>query len=193
MAAGFLLILQSVVGQNWNFSKEKDGIRLFTGQYPGEKIKSYRGITVINADPQRVFSVLEDVYHTDWWDKNISLIRVLSYEKTKSARYYLVYDLPWPVTDRDLCVDVSVVFNTLTNSGMIIARPSEGCMPKNSDKVRITAYRQSWEVKPADNGKTYVVLEGFVDPAGSVPDWLSNMLIVDAPYKIIRDLKKKFK
>jgi hypothetical protein len=185
------LCLNSVCGQNWNFSKEKDGIKLFTGLYPGERIKSYRGIAVINAEPSRTFAVLEDVYHTDWWDKNISVIRVLSYERNKSARYYLVYDLPWPVIDRDLCVDVSVVFTITSKTGTIIARPSPNCIPTNSDQVRITAYRQSWEVKPAENGKTLVILEGFVDPGGSIPDWISNMLIIDAPYKIIRDLKKK--
>jgi hypothetical protein len=38
---------------------------------------------------------------------------------------------------------------------------------------------------------THVVLEGFVDPAGSIPDWISNMLITDSPIKVISGIKER--
>jgi hypothetical protein len=30
-----------------------------------------------------------------------------------------------------------------------------------------------------------------VDPAGSIPDWISNMVIVDSPYKVMSELKHR--
>ena len=37
----------------------------------------------------------------------------------------------------------------------------------------------------------HVVLEGHVDPAGSVPDWIYNMVITETPLKIIRGIKNR--
>ena len=135
--------------------------------------------------------MIEDVNNTDWWDKNISQIKVLNYEKNKKARYYLIYDLPWPVIDRDLCVDVSVEYNPETGAGKITALPLPGLIPENKSMVRIKEYKQTWTVTPAGRNQTHVILEGFVDPAGSIPDWISNMIIVDSPLKIINGVKSR--
>jgi len=186
-----LVLSCSLTAQSWDFVKEKDGIRLYTRKEVGKSLKSYKGVTDIHAPAEKVFDLLEDVNHTEWWDKNLSQIKVLLYEKYKRAQYYLVYDLPWPVTDRDLFVNVTVSFDPLTREGTIKAVPLPGVVPEHSDMIRIIEYQQTWTVRAAGKEMTHVVLEGFVDPAGSIPDWLSNMLIVDSPYKVISEIKRR--
>jgi hypothetical protein len=56
--------------------------------------------------------------------------------------------------------------------------------------VRINDYRQTWTIIPAGNELTHIVLEGFVDPAGSIPKWISNMLIIESPIKAISGLRE---
>ena len=190
----FLLTLvfsSTVAAQSWDFIKEKDGIKLYTRQDPGKSLKAYKGVADIHAPAETVFTLIENVNNTDWWDKHLTQIKVLRYEKYKSARYYLVYDLPWPVTDRDLCVDVTVTTDPGTGERRITATPLTGVIPERDDMVRIKDYRQTWTVKPAGNEMTHVVLEGFVDPAGTIPDWISNMLIVDSPFKVINEVKER--
>jgi len=177
--------------QSWNFIKEKDGIKIYTRKEPGKELKSYKGTADIKAPAEKVFALLEDVYHTEWWDKNFSQIKVLQYEKYKHAQYYLVYDLPWPVTDRDLTVDVISSYDPAAGVGTITARPwMEGMKPQN-DLVRIKDYRQTWTVKSLGPQLSQVLLEGYLDPAGSIPDWLSNMLIVDSPLKVIGNVRQQ--
>jgi hypothetical protein len=181
----------SLAAQTWKFAKEKDGIRLYTGKETGKNMKSYKGITDIHAPAEQVVALIEDVYHTEWWDKNISQIKVLLYEKNKRAQYYIVYDLPWPVTDRDLCVDVTVSVDPSSGETRITAVPLPERVPENPDMIRIKDYKQSWMVKPAGKDVCHVVLEGFVDPSGSIPDWISNMLIVDSPVQIISGVRNR--
>jgi hypothetical protein len=150
-----------------------------------------KGVTDIQAPAEKIFTLLEDVYHTEWWDKSITQIKVLRYEKNKMAQYYLVYDLPWPVTDRDLCVAVTVMIDPVTGVSKITAVPLTGAVPEYQDMVRIKEYRQTWTVKPVGNDLAHVELEGYVDPAGSIPDWLSNMLIVDSPLSVINGVKQR--
>jgi len=184
------LLPTHVFAQSWDFIKEKDGIKIYTSRDTGKSLKSYKGVTDINAPADKVFSLIEDVYHTDWWDKNLNQIKVLRYEKYKRAQYYLVYDLPWPVTDRDLCVNVTASIDPKTGVGTISAVPLPGVIAENQDMVRITEYRQTWTVIPDGTEKSHVILEGFVDPAGSIPDWISNMLIVDSPIKIMQGVRE---
>ena len=181
----------SVVAQSWDFAKEKDGIKLYTRKVPGKSIKSYKGVCVIHAPAEKIFTMLEDVNHTDWWDKNLSQIKVLLYEKNKRAQYYLVYDLPWPVTDRDLCVEAITTIDPVAGVSIITANPIPGFIPENKEMIRIREYHQTWTVKPVSKESAYVELEGYADPSGSIPDWLANMLIVDSPYKVISNVKQR--
>jgi hypothetical protein len=186
-----LLVTFSTVAQSWDFIKEKDGVKIYTLQEVGKSLKSYKGVAEINAPAEKVFTMIEDVNNTDWWDKNFSQIKVQFYEKFKRAQYYLVYDLPWPVADRDMFVNVAVTIDPATGVRKIIATPLSGVVPERSAMIRIKDYRQTWTVSPAGKESAHVVLEGYVDPAGSIPDWLSNMLIIDSPVKVISGVKKR--
>jgi len=185
------MISWPLAAQSWNFVKEKDGIKIYTREEDGKSLKSYKGVTDIKASAENIFALIEDVNNTDWWDKNLTQIKVLFYEKYKRAQYYLVYDLPWPVPDRDLCVDVTVTIDKMTGERRITAVPLTGIIPERKDIIRIKDYRQTWTVVPAGNDMTHVILEGFVDPAGKIPDWISNLLIIDSPFKTISGVRER--
>ncbi|MFZ4523146.1 MAG: START domain-containing protein [Bacteroidales bacterium] len=188
----FLLLLStSLKAQSWNFIKEKDGIKIFTRKEAGKSLKAYKGVADVNAPAEKVFAMIENVNNTDWWDKNFNHIKVLRYEKNKRAQYYLIYDLPWPVNDRDLCVDVTVTVDPVSGVRRVIAGPLPGLVPENPDLIRIKEYHQTWTVKPTGKSCCNVVLEGYVDPAGTIPDWLTNMLIVDSPINVITGVKER--
>jgi hypothetical protein len=181
----------STVAQSWVFNKEKDGIKMYTCMEAGKLLKSYKGVTDIHAPAEKVFAFIEDVNNTLWWDKNLSEIRVLLYEKNKRAQFYLVYDLSWPVTDRDLCVEAKVTIDPVTGVYRITSTPLTGVIPECPDKIRIRDYHQIWTIRTLGKEHAHVELEGYVDPAGSIPDWITNMLIVDSPYKVISGIKQQ--
>jgi len=186
-----LMVSCSMAAQSWDFIKEKDGIKIYTRVEAGKSLKSYRGVTDINAPAEKIFTLMEDINNTDWWDKKLTHIKVLLYEKNKRVQYYMVYNLPWPVTDRDLCVDVKITIDTVTGECKFNAVALNGVIPERSDMVRIKDYRQTWTIIPASKEMTHVVLEGFVDPAGIIPNWISNMLIIESPIKAITGLKER--
>ncbi len=103
------------------------------------------------------------------------------YERDKRAQYYLEYNLPWPVTDRDLCVDVNITIDPVTGECTIYAEALNGVIAERTDNVRIKNYWQTLTITPVGKDITHIVLKGLIDPAGTVPDWLSDMLIVGSP------------
>lgn len=188
----FLILnfMTDVSAQTWTFVKEQEGIKLYTRKEAGNTLKSFRGVTEVNCTMDKVATLLGNVKNHDWWDENLKEIKILKYEKDKYFQYYLVYHVPWPFTDRDLCVEAFMTIDPLTGIRTIAASPLKDGVPEKPDLIRIKKYWQKWTIQQKDNGVIRLTLEGFVDPAGSIPSWLYNMVIVETPLKVMRRVKK---
>lgn len=185
------LNVKAVNGQSWDFAKEKDGIKLFTRNELNSSLKSYRGEVTFKADIEKVNLLVGDVKNLDWWDKNISDIKVIDFKKDKSIRYYLIYHAPWPLSNRDIALESQITTDPLTGVRTVFSKPIYHLVPEKKDLVRIKKYWQKWTVEPMDNGYVHVVLEGFVDPNGNVPSWLYNMVITETPFNVIYALRER--
>jgi hypothetical protein len=187
----FLLIITiDISAQSWTFVKEQEGIKLFMRKDYGSSLKSFKGVMDITSTMDKVCNLLGNVKNHSWWDENLREIKVLTYEKDKYFQYYLIYHVPWPFTDRDLCVEANVNTDPLTRRRTITATPLSNVIPEKPGLIRITKYWQKWTIQPMENGVIHLTLEGFVDPAGNVPSWLYNMVIVETPLKVMRRVKK---
>jgi hypothetical protein len=192
-AAIFLLILSSssLFSQTWNFVKEKDGIRLFIRQDTNSSFKSFRGEVDFRGDFEKASSLVGDPSNIDWWGDDVYDINILFYEKGRQIKYYLVYDVPWPFTDRDLVADVQLNEDPVSGIRTVYSRPLPNVVPQKPGLIRVTDYWQKWTLQPLKNGMIHITLEGFVDPSGSVPAWLYNMVIIDIPLRLLREVRKR--
>jgi hypothetical protein len=186
----FFGVTVNLAAQSWVFVKEEEGIKLFTRKEDGSSLKSFKGIMDVTSSMEKVCNLIGNVNNHDWWDENLRQIKVLKYEKDKYFQYYLVYHVPWPFTDRDLCVEAKEIIDPLTGRRTITATPLNDLVPETQDLIRIKKYWQKWTIQPMENGVIRLTLEGFVDPAGNVPSWLYNMVIVETPLKVMRRVKK---
>ena len=185
-----LIFSPALFSQTWEFIKEKDGIKVYTRHEKNSSLKSFRGVMDINSTMEKICSMIGNPNNREWWDKNLSQVKVLSIEKTHYS-FYMVIDLPWPVTDRDLCVETHVSFDSITGVRTVLAQQMLNAVAENPDLVRIKKYWQKWTIKPGPNNIIHLELEGFADPAGSIPAWLYNMVITDTPLKIMREIQKR--
>ena len=176
--------------QTWNCIKEKEGIKIYTRTPDHSNFKCFKGETVFHTTMEKLSRYIGNVENVDWWDKNVKEIKVLTFEPDKLVRYYLVYDVPWPMNDRDLCVEAKITVDPITGEKTVSAKPLPDAVPERKGIVRIRNYWQKWTLKPTGNNTIQAVLEGFVDPGGNVPSWLYNMVIVDTPLKVMRGIKK---
>ena len=135
--------------------------------------------------------MLGNARNDDWWDKNITDIKVLAYEENKFIQYYLIYNMPWPLTNRDLVAETKIEKNPVNGEWTFIAEPLFNIVPEKDNIVRISKYYQKWTVQPKENGNVHVILEGFINPGGNVPAWAYNMIVPETPYKTIRSLRER--
>jgi hypothetical protein len=185
------VLVTSLCAQKWNFEKQEDGIKVYTRNEANTSLKSYRGETTFRAPMEKVCSLIGNGKNFDWWGPDITNIRVIVYQPNKYVQYYFIYDLPWPVTDRDLVVDARIKIDTVTGEFSVVSRPLLKTVPEKPDLVRISRYWQKWTIKPLDKGNIKVTLEGFVDPGGNVPAWIYNMFTTEMPLRTMRLLRER--
>jgi hypothetical protein len=104
-----------------------------------------------------------------------------------------VYDSPWPVSDRDLCVEAVITDDPETGIRLFNAKSVPEAMPEEEDLVRIVHYWQKWIIQPRENGKLLLTVEGYADPAGDVPAWLANMVITDTPLNMLKAIRENLR
>ena len=189
----FILIsvCTSLSAQSWTFIRERDGIRLYTSQNENSSFKSFHGETDFRGDIEKLSSLVGNPSNTDWWGDDVSDIQVLYYEKDKEIRYYFVFHVPWPFTDRDLVAEVQLSEDPLTGIKTVYSKPLPNLVPLKASLIRVTNYWEKWTLQPLKNGMIHVSLEGFIDPAGDVPAWLYNMLVVDIPLRLLKEVSKR--
>lgn len=181
----------SVCGQAWDFIKEKDGIKVFTRNEMNSSLKAFRGEITFKADIKKVNLLVGDADNLDWWDKAICSKKIIGFEKNKFIKYYIVYDVPWPLSNRDLALEALISIDPVTGVRTVAAKPLLNVIPENKDMVRIKQYWQKWTVQPMKNGYVHVIMEGFVDPLGNVPAWLYNMTVTETPINVLNALRER--
>jgi hypothetical protein len=187
-----ILFSNLVKAQEWEFESEKDGIAIYTREEAGSNFKAFKGEVEIQADFNMVCSLVEDVKRFDEWDEDVQEIRVIEHVENQLVRYYVVYDVPWPFTDRDLGVKAEITDDAITGARMLVASSEPELVPQNPDLVRIVNYWQRWTITPKDNSMVHLTVEGFADPAGDIPAWIANMAITDTPLNMLREIRKLF-
>jgi hypothetical protein len=154
-------------------------------------LKAFRGEITFKADIKKVNLLVGDADNLDWWDKAICSKKIIGFEKNKFIKYYIVYDVPWPLSNRDLALEALISIDPVTGVRTVAAKPLLNVIPENKDMVRIKQYWQKWTVQPMKNGYVHVIMEGFVDPLGNVPAWLYNMTVTETPINVLNALRER--
>jgi hypothetical protein len=97
-------------------------------------------------------------------------------------------DLPFPVSDRDAVVRV----DRERQGEKLVLRMTTApdVVPPQSGYVRMARVEGSWTIEPDGSGGTRITLEQENDPSGSLPAWLSNLLVTDQPLSTLAGLRR---
>lgn len=185
-----LAVLVSAAAQadDWQVAKDEDGIKISLSDVAGSKYKAYRGETVINAPMSKVRDFQADVAAACKWIHECKMQKALNQEGNK-VWTYTQFNTPWPVTARDSVLEV-----TSTNGADgSLTRELKGVpkyIPEEAGFVRVAAVDGFWKFVPKGPNQTQVTYQVHTEPGGSVPSWLANKFVVDAPFNTLKALKE---
>ncbi len=175
--------------RQWQLEREEDGVRVYLADVPGSKYKAYRGVVTIKGDLAAVQAAQEDVAGSCAWIFSCQQQRLLKHEGEVSE-VCTRFDMPWPVKARDSVIEVT----TRTDADGAVTRVLEAVpqrLPENDDFVRVQRVDGQWHLQPMGEGRVEVTYEVHTEPGGSVPSWLANSFVVDAPLQTLQGLRAR--
>jgi len=185
-----LFLVQNAMAQNgsWKLEKDENGIKVHTRTVAGESIREFKATTTIEAARSKVAAIITNINDYKNWYPDISDAKILKELSPTEFYVYNVLDLPWPATDRDGVSKMTITHDATSTT--ISIKSVDGVKGKVADYVRITKSYGFWKFT-TEGAKTLVHFQYFASPAGSLPDWMINMFIVDNPYETLILLKRK--
>ncbi len=178
---------------NWELTKEKNGIKVYTAKDASSKFKSLKVEAVFTGTLQKLINVLTDVGHIKDWvygTKESYLIKKIS---ASEIIYYSETNLPWPVSDRDIPIQMRLNMDAKNNTLKITATGMPNAIPEKKGIVRIPYFNAYWDVKYDGKNKLTISYILKMDPGGSVSPSVTNMFMTRAPYETFSNLSELVK
>jgi START domain-containing protein len=193
---GIFLILflfsVSLFGQNkWSLKKEKDGIKIYTRHSETSAFNDIQVEVDLPGTIEQLYSILWNVAkYTDWAysTKSCMLIKQIN---DNELIYYAEFDVPWPLSNRDLCADVKMVKDTLSHSLKVVSVGVNNFVPEKKGIVRVKS-KGNWIITSLP-GKRMMHLNYILElqPGGSAPAWIINLFSTKGPMESFQNLKQK--
>lgn len=184
VAGATLLVSASVQAEDWTLAKDEAGIQVFLSAVPGSPYKQYRAVTTVRADIATLRALQEDVQAACAWIYECEEQKLLKSAGAESWTYAR-FAMPWPVTPRDSVLHVTTsVAPDGTVTRLLEARPDY--LPTEKGFVRVARIDGFWTLQVKGAGKVEVVYQVHTEPGGSVPSWLANSFVVDAPFNTLQ-------
>ncbi|MDV9034236.1 START domain-containing protein [Pseudomonas sp. RAC1] len=174
--------------ENWQVAKDEEGIQVSLSEVAGSKYKAYRGVTVIKAPLAKIKALQEDVASSCAWVHECKSQKLLKHEGDQSWTY-TQFNTPWPVTPRDSILHVT----TVQEADGSLMRKLEGepkYLPEEKGFVRVAQVEGFWKLVPKGDS-TEVTYQVHTEPGGSVPSWLANKFVVEAPFNTLKALRER--
>jgi len=185
----FIVWITQAVGQGkWELKKDEDGIAVYTRKPAKGNLKELRVVCELEATKTQLINTLQNIGDYNSWvysNKKSEIIKTLN---PMNIIYYSQSRLPWPIKDRDLIVQLTIV--PAQDALNIQAKSLPDYLPKEKDYVRVPYSLATWKVTQSPNNKLKVDYTFSVDPGGSIPSWLVNATITVGPYNSFYKLRE---
>ena len=156
----------------WRLVKDEDGIQVYLHKVAGSGYQAYRGVATLNTDVQTLLKLQDDVDASCAWIHSCRQQRLVSSDP------------------RDSVVRVA----TERGADGSVTRLLHGAadhLPEQKGFIRVSKLEGFWRFTPKGAGQVEVVYQVHTEPGGSVPPWLANSFVVDAPYETLSALRER--
>ncbi len=188
-AFGWLSHAQADTELDWELQRDRDGIQVFTRRVEDSKFKAVKSTMRLNTSLSALVALVRDAEACPEWADLCKHAEVVETVNAREMYVYTLNDLPWPVSDRDAVAHVLWQQDATSKVVTMTADAVDGKVPHKNGKIRLQYAATGWIFTPLTDGQIEITSHAHVDPAGAIPAWLTNRLLVDSPYKTMKAMR----
>ncbi len=191
MAILLLLFSNGYSQSNWELKKDKDGIQIYTAKITNSNIRSVKVVSTVKAYLSEFVAFIMDIEKQKDWSASTKETHILKHIGKNEIFYRSEISIPWPISNRDIVVDLKVSQQPLTKIISIECIAIPDSFPEQKNIVRIKHSYSFWVITPQPNGMINLEYTISLDPGGSIPNWLFNIFSTQAPYDSFKKMREK--
>ena len=176
--------------KNWEISKKKDGIEVYTKDAPGWPIKAYLARGMIEKPFADVVKYMYAIDRRKEWVADCTVSDVINKKGNEEFIVHFVIDTPWPTQDRDMVVKIIVDKTTEKDAVFFRFISMPNYIPKKEEYIRIQKAIGYWKVRKVNETRTEISSEGKSTTGGDIPTWVSNLFVTDNPFQSIKNIRE---
>jgi hypothetical protein len=191
LLASFILVNANANEKfDWKLRKEESGVKIYTRSIEGSPYDEFKAtVTIQNTSLTRVLDVIMDVKNYPKNFPNCASAQVLEQRGKYSDIHYITIKAPWPVADRDAIYEATTSFSEDGKHARVKLIPRGNYKEEDKNFIRVHNGQGFWELDEVAPGSVQVVYQFHADPAGEIPGWLANLVIVSNPLKTLESLR----
>jgi len=182
------------LSQDWQQSESHKNITIYTRSYEDSNFDAFKAVAKIDQSIESIFAVISDPTSCPLWVDNC--IESYNYVKHpqdtfqfKNRYGYALSHLPWPFKNRDLIVNIVTSNNPDTNEITITMSSDKELISDNDEAVHITDSYTKYILRSIKKDQTELIWMQHTEPAGKLPAWLVNSMIISLPLKSTSNLE----
>lgn len=178
----------------WTLVSNRNGIQVYTREGQSGPLKTFRGVTHFRLrDEYAMVALLDDYSAYPDWLHFVDSARELGRTSPRLRELRLTTLLPWPLADREALLECRVSQEPGPNGGRVtvqlINRPH--LLAPDPDYIRFPILRGLLQFQRLGHDhQIQVTYQLELDPGGYIPNWLTNILLRDAPYFTLERLRQ---
>jgi len=177
------------INDDWQLKKVDQGISVYTRNPENSAFKELKAVAYIKTSISSIVALLYDFDDYPEWVYKCGKSSTLKIINENEFIHYQTVLAPWPVDNRDFVIHIKREQNKITKVVTIRSYAIGNYIPAFPGYVRIMNFNASWVITPQKDGTVEIVYQLLVDPAGYVPAWIVNMVILDGPFDTMNNLK----
>ncbi len=154
------------LGDGWQQVKDKDDVQIYTRTVEGSDFLAIAASTVMSASSERVADALGDGEGCAAWRNMCKSSKVLEVVSDTERLVYMVLDLPWPISDRDVVMRTVTRIDPASRTAVVSLNSDSGAYP-NQKQVRAECNGQ-FVIKVLDSDNVQVTYEMHADLGGEI-------------------------
>ena len=178
---------------DWKLTKDKDGIRVYQSETKTSNFKSIKVECTLEGTYDKLISVLSNVALHKEWVYKVKTPYIIKKNSPQDFYYYTETSMPWPMSNRDAVVHLTMNKDSLNRFLKISAIGEPRLIPEKSGKVRVPRSSVSWYVTMPTAKTIHIIYTFEADPGGNLPSWMVNMFADKGPYESFKKLSEILK
>lgn len=174
---------------SWEGVRSENGIRVFRGKTDREGFYSCKAEGIVHAPLVKVASVLIDLSRRNEWFPELIEGRVVKHITPTERLEYMAVRTPFPLANRDFAYRGTFGFQRSTGTFDIHFASVEVAEIPETKLVRGRILDSSFSLRSLGPNDTMVEHVAAMDPRGSVPRWIVNLVQANVPFNTIANLR----